>query len=447
MSNQNCVPFNDLCVLWSVVTDGSVTGEIAYGDHTFFYVDVNTTSRVLVELHKEEHLAFPMLFVSKGTVPSPIHHTYSHVIKEVQINLLANSTGLSHGERGMAKNVRINLTGLVPPGAYVVGVWYEALEVRAEEPSFVEEACFAFAGSNGYQDMFCPSDLDAPGAQELSGQSDVKFQVEEDGMLMLELFESISDHGSNDSADAYWNGTLELQYVERTGTGFDYQDAESIWCTVEDCAVDYDHKILLPATPGRYFIGVFNAKHIESEIIQNADHGSARYNSDMTFSLRIHVGANETHIPCYTDPTKEALCNGHGACGKRAPVCDCEDGWFGRACEIRPTELKVQRRAATKAVPWTPWTLPGTAMVSVSATLVEGRFDYYKLNIPRGAKSLVVTMKTSPVSDSSPHMFLRAGGLPEYCHSILGRGQDGWFGRACEHNFDMKGACLSFHVV
>lgn len=60
---------------------------------------------------------------------------------------------------------------------------------------------------------------------------------------------------SGNSTDAYWNGTLYVQFVDRVGTGFDYQDAESVWCDMEDCAVDYDHSILFQATEGRYFIG------------------------------------------------------------------------------------------------------------------------------------------------------------------------------------------------
>ena len=53
--------------------------------------------------------------------------------------MVENSTGQSKGELGMPLNVHINLTGLVPPRAFVVGVVYNALTLRPVSPSYAEE--------------------------------------------------------------------------------------------------------------------------------------------------------------------------------------------------------------------------------------------------------------------------------------------------------------------
>lgn len=47
------------------------------------------------------------------------------------------------------------------------------------------------------------------------------------------------------------------------------QDTESIWCTTEDCAVDYDHEVLFTAETGRYYIGLYNAKYINAEVVND----------------------------------------------------------------------------------------------------------------------------------------------------------------------------------
>lgn len=62
------------------VTGDTLSDVIAYGHRAYAYVDVPAAlngSMVLVEMHKEEPLAFPMLFVRRGDVPSPSRYQYS----------------------------------------------------------------------------------------------------------------------------------------------------------------------------------------------------------------------------------------------------------------------------------------------------------------------------------------------------------------------------------
>ena len=74
-------------------------------------------------------------------------------------------SGWSVGELGSLFNSRFNLTGLVTPGAAVVGVSYENLLLSARPPSFGSEACMAFSTDSRYAGVICPSTLDAPGSQ------------------------------------------------------------------------------------------------------------------------------------------------------------------------------------------------------------------------------------------------------------------------------------------
>eukprot|EP00959_Pyramimonas_sp_CCMP1952_P121706 2544710-Pyramimonas_sp.AAC.1 len=76
-------------------------------------------------------------------------------------------------------------------------------------------------------------------------------------------------------ASTWSTGTISLAFVEYETNGFDYRDAESIFCTVHDCAVDYNHRIAIRnATAGRYYVGLFNLKYKEekthSEVNNNA---------------------------------------------------------------------------------------------------------------------------------------------------------------------------------
>lgn len=59
-------------------------------------------------------------------------------------------SGWSVGELGSLFNSRFNLTGLVTPGAAVVGVSYENLLLSARPPSFGSEACMAFSTGSRY---------------------------------------------------------------------------------------------------------------------------------------------------------------------------------------------------------------------------------------------------------------------------------------------------------
>jgi len=78
---------------------------------------------------------------------------------------LNSSSGLSVGELGSSQNTLFNLTGLVTPGAAIVGVTYENLVLSARSPSFGSEACMAFSTDSRYAGVICPSTLDAPGSQ------------------------------------------------------------------------------------------------------------------------------------------------------------------------------------------------------------------------------------------------------------------------------------------
>jgi hypothetical protein len=85
-------------------------------------------------------------------------------VREVPVHL-NSSSGLSVGELNSNQNTLFNLTGLVTPGAAVVGVTYENLVLSARSPSFGSEACMAFITDNRYAGVVCPSTLDAPGSQ------------------------------------------------------------------------------------------------------------------------------------------------------------------------------------------------------------------------------------------------------------------------------------------
>ena len=70
--------------------------------------------------------------------------------------------------------------------------------------------------------MVCPSNLEAPGTQTLSGQTDVSFTVEESGSLILELFETYDDIGNRwgwraDMRVSGWAGREEWRASEVGG--------------------------------------------------------------------------------------------------------------------------------------------------------------------------------------------------------------------------------------
>jgi hypothetical protein len=223
--------------------------------------------------------------------------------------------------------------------------------------------------------------------QTLNGQNDASLTVSDSGSLMLELFETYDDIAN--ATDAFWNGTLYVQFLDRVSTGFDYQDAESVWCDMEDCAVDYDHSITFQALEGRYYIGLFNAKNLDEGLFDPAHHQSQRFNtarSPMSFTLSVSIG-NFTSSPCH------ANCSQHGTCGARAPVCDCEPGYFGEACQIEPRTIEAHRFDRMR--PFAPSVAPpewsrdrrrGSSPLSpqVSTTLLEGHFDYFELKLPAG---------------------------------------------------------------
>jgi hypothetical protein len=135
--------------------------------------------------------------------------------------------GQSLSVLGDPRNKRVNLTGAVPADARVIGVKYD-LNLEALFPSFASEACLAFKTTAGYEAVTCPSELTAAGKVQVTGDSmsfasaasgaaseaaaaaaglsptggslndinrgkTVSFNVGEDGVLAVELFESYDD--------------------------------------------------------------------------------------------------------------------------------------------------------------------------------------------------------------------------------------------------------------
>lgn len=77
-------------------------------------------------------------------------------VMEAEVHLLANTTGRSRGELMTPQNEAINLTGLVPARAYVVGVRYNGLTLRTIAPSYGEEASAPVFQSTG---SLCASNM------------------------------------------------------------------------------------------------------------------------------------------------------------------------------------------------------------------------------------------------------------------------------------------------
>ena len=300
--------------------------------------------------------------------------------------------------------------GSVPAGALVTGIAFENLTVATVGSSYVNELCLVFfTDQTSFSSPVCLApDYAAPAPEGLllDGQGPRILEAirAPAAGLRAEIGENPNANDNVGAPDAFLNGTLIVQYVEELASGFDYEDAASIFCNGIDCAVDDFHDIVLDAEEGKtYFIGILNARHITgSAHVDSVAMGGTqeRYKETLSYALDITVGTDT--VPCYQG------CNGAGECtGALAPVCSCDEGFFGIACEIVPAALPVG-------------TSPETA-AAVSGEVPQGRFDYYAFELPEEATSLVLTM-TSPrgVEDSVPAMFVKRGGLPRKCDSIQG---------------------------
>ena len=118
----------------------NLTRTLANGDWEYFAVDPATLPAgerraILVELRKTEPDAFPMLFVKRGGIPAAFSAVFDRAEREATVAL---DEGLSVSVLGSPRNVRVNLTGAVPPGARVVGVRYH-LTLTPNAPSFASE--------------------------------------------------------------------------------------------------------------------------------------------------------------------------------------------------------------------------------------------------------------------------------------------------------------------
>ena len=399
------------------------------GDWRYFRFVPPTTAPVLVSLSKDaENIAKPFLFVKEGGFPT-LSSTFASTISTVEIALDAGTNGISFDqytssvEPGYEGNVLFDLSG-IPGGSKIIGLAFNNLTVTTVGTSYVNEACLVFfTGPTSFSAPLCLDEYNAPAPEGyfLDGQGplvSVPIVAPDDGTFFMELGENPYANDNKDGApDAFLNGTLIVQYIEELARGFDYEDPTSIFCNGGDCAVDDFHDVLVDAEEGKsYYIGVLNARHITQT--PHIDSGAAvgtqeRFRGELEYSLDLRTGDDALNIPCYRD------CSGRGECVETlAPICSCEPGFFGLACEISPAPLPVASSADSTE--------------QLSGSVPEGRFNYYRLDLPEDAVSLVVTM-TSPrgVERSSPSMWIKQGGLPRFCESIQGIELD-----TCTNDYD-----------
>ena len=449
--------------LTTLALDADVTRTLENGAWDYFVLDLPAFAgsgadddddderlhSVLIEIDKIQRDAFPLVYVKRGGPPAAFAAVYSSTVREAVIALDPDANGVGVAALADAGNSRINLTGAVPANARVIGLRYD-LSVEATFPSYVSEACLAFeSGSRGYEAIACPSDLAASGTKVVvGGTSDaggrsvdvdgggggggsdfaisnlnvVAFDVPEDGVLFMELFESYDDFKPDDAAtggenlaseppDSRWNGTVAVLFRERVAIGHDYQDVESAYCTGIDCAVGDEHGLVFPlavddadadavapAPPGdgRYYVGVYNSR-IGSPSGTLSQHESARFAADMTYTIRASASSNAAPA-CVND------CNGVGEClPTTTPACRCDPGFFGPGCSVSPVEIPLVDDVGTAA-----------------GFVPEGHFEYRFVDVPADAKFLVVNLTFPLHQASAPRVFARRGAIPAHCDSILG---------------------------
>ena len=420
------------------------TRTLANGDWDFFALDPAAMNRlarrnasgagatVLVELRKTRasRASFPLLYVKRGAPPAAFEAVYSPVVRERAVALDPRADGRSFSVLGDARNAAVGLDPPLSPHARVVGIRYD-LNLTARAPSYADEACFAFSTPlGGYAAARCPSDLAAPGETRVVGDTleeigedasaePAAFDVGEDGAVTLELFEAYDDRddrgfgrdraplggegegeGEGENADrppdATWSGTVSVLFRDRLRVGHDYQDVGSAYCTGIDCAVEDDHEVVFrvggieaadaadaadASSASTYYVGVYNSRVGVPGGGTLSQHESARYSAPMTYEIRAAAAADDEPPRCFRD------CHGRGECREEtAPACVCDAGAFGVSCGVVPTRLRLTKpkprpSGATE-------TAEMDAFGSARGSLDEGHFDYYRVDVPRGARAL-----------------------------------------------------------
>ena len=421
----------------------NLTRTLANGDWDYFAVDPATLPAgerraVLVELRKTEPDAFPLLFVKRGGIPAAFSAVFHPAEREATVAFDGRSvSGRSVSVLGSPNNVRVDLSGAVPPGARVIGVRYH-LTLTPNAPSFASEACFAFETDVGYAAVTCPSALDASSAVEVvadaasvvaANPNPVAFDVGDDGALVLELFEGYDDLNAasgraEDAADATWEGNLTVAYRTRLGVGHDFRDAASAHCTGVDCAVEDDHEVLFPVARDdaeTFYVGVYNSR-VGTPGGTLSQHESARFDAPMTYEIRA-VASSRDAPACFRD------CRGRGACVfGTAPACVCHEGFFGVSCGISPERRNLTLNDHDRDDDDRDDDVVGTGFLD------EGRFAYYALDVPRDARSLEVTLEYPSHVRARPRVFLKRDTVPTYCGSASGAVT------GCEDDFDASDA-------
>ena len=162
------------------------TRTLANGDWDFFALDPAAMNRlarrnasgagatVLVELRKTRasRASFPLLYVKRGAPPAAFEAVYSPVVRERAFALDPRADGRNLSVLGDAQQRRRRARpAALPARARVVGIRYD-LNLTARAPSYADEACFAFSTPlGGYAAARCPSDLAAPGATRVVGDT------------------------------------------------------------------------------------------------------------------------------------------------------------------------------------------------------------------------------------------------------------------------------------
>jgi len=398
----------------SIAPGDSITASLSSGDWAYYKFTATESGSVLVELKKEaDNLAKPAIFMKEGGPPSALN-TYSSELFGYEILLDPETNGISWDDYttssspGYEGNVLLDLSE-IPPGSRIEGLSFKNLRLETVGSSWANEACLVFfTDTNSFTSATClePSiSSPVPEGIILDGEGPRITQsiiVPDNGLFYAEIGEPYNDNFQ--APDALLNGTLVIDYLAELSRGFDKEDATAIYCNQNDCAVDDYHKLSFDVEAGKsYYIGILNEKYITGnpDIDTVGDIGGLeRFQEDLEYVLDLSLGSGSGSIPCYQD------CNGRGGCfPDTAPLCICDEGYFGLACEIEPEALPVGSSADT--------------VTPVSGIVPEGRFKHFKLELPEDSTSLIVTL-TSYNQRSSPRLLAKKDGLPSFCESLQG---------------------------
>jgi len=165
-----------------------------------------------------------------------------------------------------------------------------------------------------------------------------------------------------------------------------WRDDRSSWCNGVECATEYNHEVaIMNAEPGTYFISVQNSGfrlfgYWRDVFLSKSS--LAKYSTPLSFSLDVKsypAGKDAKAVKCYRD------CSGHGKCNQdMAPICSCDEGFFGIDCSTEPTKLPFTLVAGNQGV-----TTP------LSGSIRSGHHEYYSIEVPKGAKSFLVELRSN----------------------------------------------------